>query len=86
MPDRVIKCMGDQVKMYKRKNMKNLKVLNITNDKYDLDNDKLEEIEGLVEHEVPHPDIISEITGIELDSEQMVPGPAVKENKPTDEE
>ena len=46
----------------------------------------MEEIEGLVEHEVPRPDIISEITGIELDSEQIVPGPAVKGKKPTDEE
>ena len=39
----------------------------------------MEEVEGLAEDEVYHPDILEEMTGNELHSEQMVPGTSVKD-------
>ena len=39
------------------------------------------EIEGLVEDTVPSPDINSEMTGIELDSEQTVIVSFINDNK-----
>ena len=39
----------------------------------------MEEVEGLAKDELYHPDILEEMTGNELHSEQMVPGTSVKD-------
>ena len=58
MPNKVVGHMKDWGDNSKSKyNGKNLQFLNIIKEKYDWDNDELEEYEGLVGDEVPHPDI-----------------------------
>ena len=41
----------------------------------------MDKFEGLVEDEVPHPDISGEMTGIDFNSEQMMPGSEFKDKK-----
>ena len=58
MPDKVVGHMKDWGNNSKRKDHgKFLQFLNIIKEKYDWDNDELEELEGLVEDEVSHPNI-----------------------------
>ena len=71
--------MGQEVQ--EQRLCKNIQLLNRTKEKYDWNNEELGEIEGLVEDTVPSPDINSEMTGIELDSEQTVIVSFINDNK-----
>ena len=63
-----------------------LEFLNRHRQQYDWDNDELTDDAGLMADDVAHPDITAEIPGIELESEQIVPGPAVETVYVTDAE
>ena len=63
-----------------------LEFLNRNRQQYDWGNDELTDDAGLMMDDVPHPDIPAEIPGIELESEQVEPGPAVETADVTDAE
>ena len=56
-----------------------LKFLNRTNEKYDWDNDELNDDEGLDEEDPAHPNLPAEISGADLESECMNHGSPIQE-------
>ena len=54
-----------------------LKFLSCTEHMYNLDNDDLDDNEGLAEEEPNHPDLPAKIPGLDLEIEYMDPGPAI---------
>ena len=86
MSDRVIAKVnkwGERTKQ--EKYGKKLHFLNRHKLKFDWDNEELSEYEGLTEDPPkPHPEIVSELPGIELEAEQIEEAPAIEEIDMTD--
>ena len=87
VPDRVIKKVNQWGVRSKREEYgKKLKFLNRNRQKYDWDNDELNDEEGLVEPEPTHPELTAEMPGIEIESEQIEPSDAVVEEEYSESE
>ena len=88
MPDRVLKLVNQWGQRSQREEVQNkLEFLNRLKQRYDWDNDDLEDDEGLVEEEEQaHPNIPAQLPGIELEAEQPGETQAVQEDFTTDAE
>ena len=86
MPDRVLKLMNIWGKNSKYKALKSeLEFLNRRGNKFEWDNEELDDTEGKIEQEpnLIHPDIIAEIPGVELESDyENIVGPALTQPPP----
>jgi hypothetical protein len=70
MPDRVIAVIKDWGRRHQKEDKAStLEFLNRKQQQYGWDNDDLEYDEGLIEPDIPHPDIPAEFPGIDLESE-----------------